>query len=101
MHLLKSGLKIDLTTNGVLLSKYAEDLKRAGLTRVNISLDSLDPVKYKEITIRDLQKVLKDKAAQEAKLFPKAQCGISRGFNDDEIETFVNLTLEMSLMSVS
>ncbi|NLP43592.1 MAG: GTP 3',8-cyclase MoaA [Peptococcaceae bacterium] len=97
----KQGLKeLTLTTNGVLLSKYAEDLKRAGLTRVNISLDSLDPVKYKEITRGgDLQKVLEGiKAAQEAKLFPlKLNVVLVEGFNDDEIETFVNLTLENEL----
>jgi len=39
-----------LTTNGILLPKYADELKAAGVTRLNISLDSLDPETYKEIT---------------------------------------------------
>ncbi len=41
---------IALTTNGTLLAQYARDLKTAGLTRVNISLDSLDPAVYARIT---------------------------------------------------
>ncbi len=41
---------VSLTTNGVLLPKMAEDLKRAGLNRVNISLDTLDPKQFREIT---------------------------------------------------
>ena len=42
--------EITMTTNGILLPKYAEDLKRAGLNRVNISLDSVFPEHYKRIT---------------------------------------------------
>ena len=41
---------VAMTTNGVLLPKMAEELKRAGLSRVNISLDTLDPVQFTEIT---------------------------------------------------
>ena len=45
------GVKeIAMTTNGTLLEKYAKELKEAGLSRVNISLDTLDREKYKEIT---------------------------------------------------
>jgi len=39
-----------MTTNGILLSKYAKDLKKAGLHRVNVSLDTLDSIKYKTVT---------------------------------------------------
>ena len=39
-----------MTTNGTLLNRYAHDLKRAGLQRVNISLDTVDPEKYRSIT---------------------------------------------------
>ncbi len=42
-----------MTTNGVLLTKYAEDLKKNGLGRLNVSLDSVDPIKYKMITNSD------------------------------------------------
>jgi cyclic pyranopterin phosphate synthase len=44
---------ISLTTNGVLLEKYAEGLKNAGLNRVNVSLDTLNPDTYKFVTKRD------------------------------------------------
>lgn len=60
LHLLVSMLSsienlddISLTTNGILLSEQADDLKRAGLSRVNISIDSLDRRTYESITRRD------------------------------------------------
>jgi len=63
---------IGLTTNGVLLPKYAAQLKAAGLKRVNISLDTLDPEKFKKITrLGKLSDVLKGiDAALEAELLP-------------------------------
>ena len=63
---------IGLTTNGVLLPKYAKQLKEAGLCRVNISLDTLDPGKFKKITrLGNLEDVLAGiEAAQEAGLEP-------------------------------
>ncbi|WP_167608953.1 GTP 3',8-cyclase MoaA [Maribellus sediminis] len=64
--------EIGLTTNGVLLPKYANELKEAGLTRVNISLDTMDPEKFEKITrIGKLNDVLKGiDAALEAELLP-------------------------------
>lgn len=47
---IKQIKEINMTTNGVLLNKYAKDLKEAGLSRVNISLDTLSPEKFKAIT---------------------------------------------------
>lgn len=94
----RKGLKdLSLTTNGLLLKKYAEPLKRAGLNRVNISIDSLDIKKYLSITrggrLSDVMKGIQ--AAKEAGLFPiKLNVVLIGGFNDDEIEDFVNLTLE-------
>ncbi|HDQ14573.1 MAG TPA: GTP 3',8-cyclase MoaA [Sediminispirochaeta sp.] len=67
------GIKdLAMTTNGVLLTRYAEKLKRAGLDRVNISLDTMDPEEYRRITRRgDLNEVLEGiKAARRAGLFP-------------------------------
>lgn len=63
---------IGLTTNGVLLTKYAKELKAAGLKRVNISLDTLDPEKFKKITrLGNLNEVLKGiDSAIEAGLQP-------------------------------
>jgi cyclic pyranopterin phosphate synthase len=61
-----------LTTNGTLLSRYAEPLKRAGLRRVNVSLDSLDADRYRKITRGgDLREVIEGIfAANKAGLFP-------------------------------
>ncbi len=86
---------IALTTNGLLLAKQAALLKEAGLHRVNISLDSLDPDKYREITRGgDLEQVLEGiRIAREIGLTPiKINAVLIGGFNDSEIESFVELT---------
>lgn len=92
------GIKdIAMTTNGILLDKYGEDLKKAGLNRVNISLDTLNPEKYREITRGgDLNRVLEGiKKAEEVGLTPiKINSVLVGGFNDDEIEDLVNLTVD-------
>ncbi|OIP02257.1 MAG: radical SAM protein [Bacteroidetes bacterium CG2_30_33_31] len=64
--------EIGMTTNGVFLSKYAKELKSAGLNRVNISLDTVDPVKFRKISrVGNLQDVLQGiDAAIEAELLP-------------------------------
>ncbi|MGL4607352.1 MAG: GTP 3',8-cyclase MoaA [Eubacteriaceae bacterium] len=91
---------LTMTTNGVLLSKYAQDLKDAGLSRVNISLDTFDPKKFSEITrkgkIEDVFKGIE--AAKKVDLYPiKINVVLIKGFNDDEIESFVNYTIENSV----
>jgi len=76
---------LSMTTNGILLGSVADDLKRAGLHRVNISLDTLDPGKYKEITrIGGVTKVIEGiKAARKAGLGPiKINCVVEK--NPDE-----------------
>jgi cyclic pyranopterin phosphate synthase len=50
---------IGLTTNGFLLDKYAQSLRKAGLKRLNVSVDTLDPKKFQQLTGGDLFKVLK------------------------------------------
>lgn len=87
--------EVDMTTNGVLLARDAAALKAAGLKRVNISLDSLDPGKYKDITGGGDLKAAIDgiKAAFDAGLTPvKINTVLIGGFNDDEIPAFVELT---------
>ncbi len=89
--------EVCITTNGVLLPKYAEELKAAGVDRLNISLDTLNPEKFHYITrIGELQDVLDGmKAAEEAGFEnTKINCVLMGGFNDDEIEDFVDLTRE-------
>jgi cyclic pyranopterin phosphate synthase len=96
-----NGIKeITMTTNGVLLKDYAQELKKAGLNRINISLDTLDKDKYKEITRGgDLYKVLDGiEAAREAGLTPiKINTVLIGGFNEDEIPKMVNLTREHNM----
>jgi cyclic pyranopterin phosphate synthase len=89
---------ISLTTNGILLKRFARPLAEAGLKRVNVSLDSRRPERYEEITrggkIGDVLEGIRE--AEEAGLFPlKINMVPIRGFNDDEIEEFARLTLEM------
>jgi cyclic pyranopterin phosphate synthase len=81
-----------MTTNGILLAGYARDLKDAGLSRINVSLDSLDPECYREITGHDrLSDVLLGiEAALGAGLTPiKLNMVILKGVNEDEVETFL------------
>lgn len=92
--------EIALTTNGILLKDMAQDLKNAGLKRVNISLDSLDGKKYMMMTRGGkLKEVLQgiDKA-REVGLTPiKLNVVLIGGFNDDEVEKFVRLTEDEAL----
>ncbi len=87
---------MSLTTNGVLLEKYAKELADAGLNRVNVSLDSLRPDRYREITRGgEISRVMKGiETAEKAGLIPlKINMVPIRGLNDDEIEEFARLTL--------
>ncbi|MBC7223614.1 MAG: GTP 3',8-cyclase MoaA [Anaerolineae bacterium] len=87
---------LSMTTNGILLARYAKALREAGLHRVNVSLDTLDPAKYRRITrLGDLEEVLAGiQAAREAGLAPvKINAVILRGLNDDELLRFAERTL--------
>ena len=87
---------IALTTNGILLSQYAAELKDAGLCRVNISLDTLKPEKFNRITrCGNLEDTLKGiNAAHEAGLEPvKINMVVMAGINDDEIPDFARKTI--------
>ena len=88
---------IHLTTNGLLLSKYVELLKGAGLSGINISLDTLNPEKFKTITRRDGLNLVLDgleKAIQSGISSIKVNVVAMRDFNDNEILDFVELTKE-------
>lgn len=87
---------ISLTTNGILLEKYARELAGSGLNRVNISLDTFKPDRYREITRGgDIGAVMKGiEAANDAGLLPiKINMVPIRHLNDDEIADFARLTL--------
>ena len=83
------GIKdLSMTTNGTLLSQYAHDLKLAGLHRVNISLDTIDPIKFRDVTrVGDVNDVLEGiKAALEAGLLPvKINCVINTSKEAEEV----------------
>lgn len=91
---------IALTTNGIFFAPKADKLRAAGLTRVNISLDSLKPERFSLITRGgDIRKVLASiDAALRVGLDPvKINVVLMKGINDDEIEDFLRLTLERKL----
>jgi len=84
-----------LTTNGTFLKKYALELKQAGLTRVNVSLDTLKSDKFQYITrLGELKDVLEGiEAARDAGLHPvKINTVVMRGINDDEVLDFAKMT---------
>ncbi|MFQ6058950.1 MAG: GTP 3',8-cyclase MoaA [Anaerolineae bacterium] len=88
---------VSMTTNGTLLTRYADDLARAGLRRVNVSLDTLREERFRRITrYGRLTDVLAGiEAAQRAGLRPiKTNMVVLRGLNDDEVVDFARLTLE-------
>ena len=86
-----------LTTNGAQLARFAAPLRAAGVSRLNISLDTLQPEKFAYLTRRDrLQDTLDGIAAAEAAGFErlKLNCVLMGGVNDDEIGDFLRLTEE-------
>ncbi len=92
---------IAMTTNGIFLAKYAADLKKAGLHRVNVSLDTLKPEKFKKICRgtddgADINNVLAGiEAARAAGLNPvKINVVVMAGVNDDEILDFARKTID-------
>jgi cyclic pyranopterin phosphate synthase len=89
-----------LTTNGTHLGNYAQALKDAGLDRINISLDSLNPEQFRKLTrVGDLDKVLKGiKAAQQAGFKNiKLNCVALKHFNADEAPDLVRFALDEGL----
>jgi len=84
-----------LTTNGLLLQEMAAGLRKAGVQRLNISLDSLRPETFARITrCGDLGKVLTGIRVAEEERFPiKLNMVVMRGINDDEVVEFAGLTL--------
>ena len=88
---------LSMTTNGVLLGKLAQPLKDAGLQRVNISLDTLDTVRFKKITRwGSFDQVWEGiQASEAAGLTPvKLNAVVVRGFNDQDIAGMAALTLD-------
>lgn len=94
-------IDISITTNGVKLSERSSDLKKAGLDRANISLDTLDPKKFERIAGKPfLEKVLGGiDSAREAGLSPiKLNTIVLKGVNDEEIDELVDYSLRKGLI---
>jgi cyclic pyranopterin phosphate synthase len=89
-------LDIAITTNGHLLERLAAPLKAAGLNRVTVSMDAVDPETFTRITRvpRSFERVLAGiRAARDVGLGPvKINCVLLRGFNDSQIEEFAELS---------
>ncbi|HEY6378442.1 MAG TPA: GTP 3',8-cyclase MoaA [Candidatus Dormibacteraeota bacterium] len=97
LRALHADLDLSLTTNGMLLRRDAAALKAAGLSRVNVSLDSLRADRFERLTRRaSLAQVLDGiEAAREAGLAPiKVNVVVIRGVNDDEVVDFARMARE-------
>lgn len=91
---------IALTTNGVLLGQMAGDLRKAGLKRINVSLDTMDEKKYEYITRGGNIKAVLEGIEEAVKvgLVPvKINTVLTKGFNEDEIGDFIKLTLSENI----
>jgi cyclic pyranopterin phosphate synthase len=90
---LKSGAleELTVTTNGSQLGKYADELASLGVKRINVSIDTLDPKKFTEITRWGKLDAVLDgvRAAKEAGLKVKINTVALKGVNDDEVDTLV------------
>ena len=87
---------LSLSTNATRLARHASELKQAGVSRINVSLDSLRPEVFQRITKGKLEKVLAGlMAAKEAGISPvKINMVVMKGVNDDEVESMVEFCLE-------
>ncbi|MEM8678932.1 MAG: GTP 3',8-cyclase MoaA [Planctomycetota bacterium] len=92
--------EVAMTTNGILLKQHAAALRAAGLTRLNISLDTLDPKRFEEIARRPgLEQVLEGIAAAQAAGFPRTRINAIavKGMSDEEIVQLVRFAQAQQL----
>lgn len=87
---------LSLSTNATRLAKNALPLKQAGVSRINVSLDTINPEKFKQITQGNLDKIIDGlMTAKKAGLDPiKINMVIMKGVNDDDVEAMVDFCLE-------
>lgn len=98
-QLSKLPVELSLTTNGLMLDRYYDVLENCGVKNINISIDTLDEVKFKEITRREgLSKVwnaIHECVNRGFKV--KLNVVVMKGFNENEVIDFVNLTNELPI----
>ena len=99
---LKKIEDIALTTNGVLLKKYSEELKACGLNRITVSLDSIDPEQFRKMSggRGNLEKVLEGIDAALSVGFKKLKINavIKRGTNDDQVIEMIDYFKDQSVI---
>ena len=90
---------LTLTTNAILIDRYIEDFKKAGIQSLNVSLDTLKPEKFFTITKRDQFQRAYDniQLLQQEGFGVKLNVVLMKGFNDDEVTDFIRLTADQSL----
>ncbi|KAG0418524.1 hypothetical protein HPB47_004760, partial [Ixodes persulcatus] len=92
---------LGMTTNGLVLSRKLADLKKAGLTHLNISLDTMVPAKFEFLARRKGWQVVRksiDQALEMGFQSLKINCVVMKGINEDELVDFVRLT-ELNTLS--
>lgn len=91
--------ELTMTTNGQRLSQCADELYRVGIHRINISLDSLDPERYRSMTGGDINKVFSAiEEAKKAGMDPvKINVVLLRGINDGEVKDFLRFSREYAV----
>jgi len=92
-------VSLAITTNGVLLDRYIDVLKKAGVNKLNISIDTLNPDRFKGLTLRDqFHRVMKNiDLATEEGFNVKLNVVLIKGRNEDEIIEFIELTKDASV----
>ena len=95
----KLNIDLNITTNGLLVHDYIESFKSAGITSLNVSLDTLQKEKYKQITRRDNFDTLWQniELLLDNNFTVKLNVVLIKGFNDSEIIDFINLTKTLDI----
>lgn len=95
----KLGIELTLTTNGILVHEFIDTFKQAGITTLNVSIDSLKQDKFNQITRRNyFEKVIENIDLLEENGFKvKLNVVVIKGFNDNEIIDFIELTKERNI----
>lgn len=100
-------VQIGITTNGVVLTRKLDEFIAAGLTSINISLDTLHADKFEQLTRRpyfskvwDALVAANQRAAENSNLTVKVNCVVMRGVNDDEVPNFLRLTEQLPHLQV-
>jgi molybdenum cofactor biosynthesis protein A len=95
----KLGVELTLTTNGILVHEFIETFKEAGITTLNVSIDSLKKDKFNQITRRNyFEKLIENLDLLEVNNFKvKLNVVVIKGFNDNEIIDFIELTKDRNI----